>query len=115
MLDGTSERSQAWEQVAQGRDDTFAAIGEAVAQRLRASLQTVSAQARAEREQREETWRPMRVAISEWASLSRRATRDYRLLATIKAAETWLAAALVGHERRLAVGWRTQRPGGRSP
>jgi hypothetical protein len=86
------ERWDAWAQVLRADDDAVLADGPGAAAALLAAGGDARARAAAELDRRDSSWRPLRTAATAWLATARRAASDKQAVATIKAAEDWMAS-----------------------
>jgi energy-coupling factor transporter ATP-binding protein EcfA2 len=75
----------------------------AVAEELSAALRATADEAHAEQRRRDLDWQPVRTAAADWLATARDAIRDKTAVATLKAAEAWMAACTAAlRQERLA-------------
>jgi hypothetical protein len=75
----------------------------AAAEELGAALRAAAEEAQAEQRRRDLDWQPLRTTATDWLATARAAVRDKTAVATLKAAEAWMAACTTAlRQERLA-------------
>lgn len=94
---------RAWRELVSGSDADLISRGREGASELVRALGSAREDAVRQSDERARAWQPVRDVLQEWAGVARLAERDKALVATLKQAETWMAARLVDLRReRLA-------------
>lgn len=90
-----------WVGLADGDADELVERLEATAHDVRSALDALQAEARAETERRQDTWRPIALNLAAWLAEAREAQDNAAVVPTIKRAETWLKneAVAIRNER----------------
>jgi len=101
----------AWRAGATKTGNELAAHLESHAPGLYRAIQEVRETARAELRKREDLWRPMAEALSEWLPTARKMSSELAAVSSLKSAEDWLrnAATSIHNERFLPIKERVKR------